>query len=233
VVICAGLAGIASADAPVPATLRVVGEATVSAAPDVAWLDFAVVSEAESAEAAVGRTAKGLEAVMAALHRSLGDTGTLASEGYSVAPRYQYDKATSRQRLEGYSARGGLLVTLHDLDRVGRVIDAATGAGANEIGGLRFGWRDEAPRRAEALAAAARDARARVQVLAEALQLSVVRVLSVEELRDDVPQPLMRAQAFLAEAKASATPIEAQYVSVRARVALAVEMVEFAAGGGH
>jgi len=234
IAICAGLAGSANASERTPATLRVVGEATATAAPDVAWLDLAVVSDAATAEEAVRNTAKGLDAVLAALRKSLGESGTLATQGYHVTPRYQYDKTTSRPRLDGYSARGGLVVTLRDLERVGRAIDSATGAGANEIGGLRFGWRDEAPRRAEALAAAARDARARAQVLASALDLSVARVLSVEELGSDLPQPMLRAQAFMAESKSAATPIEAQDVVVRARVALVVEVVaaEARAGSG-
>lgn len=226
-VVCAIAWEATAGDAPAPAQIRVVGEATVSAAPDVAWLDLAVVSEAGTAEAAVSRTAKNLEAVLAALRKTLGDSGELATQGYSVTPRYRYDPPSSPPRLEGYTARGGVRVTLRDPSRAGRAIDAATAAGANEIGGLSFGLNDEAPRRAEALRAAALDARARVAALASALDLSVLRVLSLEEETGDGPQPRVYAESFVMQAKqAVATPIEAQDVVVRARVRLVVEVAE-------
>src|SRR5205807_1545823 len=83
----------------------------------------------------------------------------------------------------------------------GTVTDSATQAGANHVQGIQFTLRDQDAVRAEALRQAATRARAEADVLAAALGLKVVRVLSVEENSPRV----VPVRAYMGAARALAT----------------------------
>ncbi len=72
-------------------------------------------------------------------------------------------------------------VTLSDLAKIGSVIDTATASGANQVQGIQFTLSDEQAIRSQALREAALKARSDADVLAAALGLKVIRVLTVEE----------------------------------------------------
>jgi uncharacterized protein YggE len=104
------------------------------------------------------------------------------------------------------------------------VIDSATQAGANHVQGVQFTLRDQDAVRATALREAAVKARTQADVLAQALGLKVVRVLTAEVNSPQVI-PLFRPMARAAGVSASvATPVEAGTVDVAADVVLTVEV---------
>jgi uncharacterized protein YggE len=116
-------------------------------------------------------------------------------------------------------------VTLDDLGRIGDVIDAATRAGANRVQGIQFTLRDQDAVRAEALREAATRARAEAEVLAAALNLKVLRVLTVEEASPQIiPVRAHMAVARTASAAEVATPVEAGTLELSANVTLTVEV---------
>ena len=72
-------------------------------------------------------------------------------------------------------------VRLNDIGAAGKVIDAATKSGANQMQGVNFALRDEQKLRADALAKAAVQARANVNALAASLGQRVTRILRIED----------------------------------------------------
>jgi len=118
-------------------------------------------------------------------------------------------------------------VTLDDLGKIGAVIDAATQAGANRIQGIQFTLRDQDAVRAQALREAATRARAEVDVLAAALGVKVLRILSVEESSPRL-MPLRvyngAASRAMAADAAAPTPVEAGTLDITADVTLSVEV---------
>ncbi|GAC1663889.1 MAG: hypothetical protein PVS2B3_17290 [Steroidobacteraceae bacterium] len=145
---------------------------------------------------------------------------------YAVNPNYQYHPNGAEPTISGYAASNTVQVTLDDLARIGGVIDAATGSGANHVQGIQFTLRDQDAVRARALREAATRARAEAEVLAAALGLKVVRVLSVEELSPrSVPVRYNAAPRAMAGAVADvATPVEAGTLDITADVTLTVEV---------
>jgi hypothetical protein len=114
-------------------------------------------------------------------------------------------------------------VTMDDLARISNVIDAATQAGANEVGGVQFTLRDQDAVRAEALRRAAARARSDADVLAAALGLKVVRVLSVEV--NGAPRvPMMRTMNMATAAAKAETPVESGTLEVTADLVLTLEV---------
>ena len=216
-------AGAVWAQAPehaMPPHIRSTGEATVSAKPDRARLQIGVTTEAANAQAAAADNARRSEAMIAALKRSLGSDAAIRTSGYSLNPDFRYPKPGEKPVLTGYTASNTVEVTTDDLANAGKLIDAATQAGANNVHGIEFLLKDEEPVRARALREAAGKARAAAEAMASALGLRVVRVLAAEEGGPQVIRPV-RAMAMAASAE---TPVEAGNVQVQATVTLTVEV---------
>jgi uncharacterized protein YggE len=198
--------------------VRVVGDALVMAEPDQAELDIGVVTEAKTAASAADQNAQRAQRVISELKKALGADAVIKTLAYSVNPNYRYPREGGRPEITGYTAANVVRVTLQKLDQVGRTIDAATQASANTIQNLRYSLKDENPARAQALREAAENAKEKADALAAALALKLVRIISISENRSPVI-PLAKDVA-LAEARSSATPIEAGTIEVRAEVTL-------------
>lgn len=218
----APLAEPARAEGEAPRVIRVSGEATAGASPDRVLVDLAVVTQRDRAADTVAENAEQLARVFGAVRKVIGKTGRIETTSYSLSPRYRYDKADSRQVLEGYTARNAVRVTLDDLDRVGRVLDEAAAAGANEVQQLAFVLQDDTPQRDAALRAASERALAKARTIASALGLEIARVASVDEVVRHGAPPMLEMRAARAMAD---TPIAAPgSVDVHAQVNLTVEI---------
>ena len=214
-------AGPARADAR---RIRARAEAVVRVAPDRALLDVGVVTESPEAETAARENAERVETTIAALRRILGDDATIETRSYNLAPRYQYVKPGGERRVTGYTASNVLTVTIDDLSLAGKVIDAATGSGANQIQQIRFTLKDDEPARREALARATERARSRAEVVAKSLGLRIVGVLSAEVGSASGPPILLRGAEMSRVRMAAATPIEPKTLDIRESVTLEIEV---------
>jgi len=206
-------------------SIRVTGDATVTAKPDRVQIDIGVTTRAAQSQDAVSQNARQVDAVLAAVRKATGPAAVLRTISYSLNPTYQYHPNGEEPTITGYSAVNVVQVTLDDLAKIGTVIDSGTLAGANHVQGIQFTLRDSEAVRAEALRQAATRARAQADVLAAALALKVVRVLSVEE---NSPR-LVPVRAYMGAPRttavsAAATPVEAGTLDVTADVMLTVEV---------
>lgn len=210
--------------APQLSSIRVTGDARVATKPDRVQIDIGVTTRAPQAQEAATQNARQTDAMLAALRKAAGSAAVLKTVSYSLTPTYKY-RANEEPLPTGYSAANVVQVTLDDLTRIGAVIDAATQSGANQVQGMQFTLRDQDTVRAEALRQAAASARAKADVLAGALQLKIVRVLSVEENSPRVlPVRSMMGGARAASVGAAATPVESGTLDVTADVMLTVEV---------
>jgi hypothetical protein len=228
-VLIAGAAAAAPAyaepSAPAPSSIRVTGDAKVTARPDRVQIDVGVTTHAVHSEDAAAENAREVDKVLAAVRKVAGSTAVLKTISYSLNPTYQYHPNGGEPTLTGYNAVNVVQVTLDELARIGAVIDSATQAGANQVQGIQFTLRDAESVRADALREAARKARAEAQVLADALGLKVLRVLSVEESSPRVVPVRAYDRMFRASAAAATpTPVESGTLDVTADVVLTVEV---------
>jgi uncharacterized protein YggE len=219
------LAADAAAQAPLPPpaphpSLRVTGTGEVRAAPDQATADFAVETAAGNAQEAAAANAQAMDRVIAALVRAGVPRERIETRDYNVFP--DYDQRGMEQggepRIRGYRVMNTVGVTLDDIERVGTVIDAALAAGANRVNGVRFGLRDPQAFRQRAIDDAVRRARADGEALAAALGLSLGMVREAYTADIGAVQPMMMERLQMADAAASATPINPGEQTVRATV---------------
>jgi uncharacterized protein YggE len=208
-----------------PPTVRARGEATVNMRPDQVRVDIGVVTQAQTAEAAAGQNAKQTTDVIATLKKALSGVAEIQTSGYSIQPNYKHSRDGSPPTIVGYTASNMVQVKSSGVATVGKVIDAATSAGANNIHGVQFTLKDEQAVRGEALKQAAGNARANAEALAAGLGMKVGQIVNVSD-SDPVRVIPVRAEMMRAQADtASTTPIEPGDVQVRAVVNVTAELV--------
>jgi uncharacterized protein YggE len=204
--------------------VQATGEATVSAKPDQATIEIGVVTQGATAEAAAAQNARQTEAVLEDLRKILSGSDQLKTVGYSVRPNFQIPKPGASATIGSYTATNDVVVTVSDLARVGKVIDAALLSGANRVQRLQFGLKDPQAARSQALRQAATQAKASAEAIASGLGLHVVRVLSAEEYQDPEEFGLAKKAPPPPPTAAPATQVEAGNLEVSATIVLRVEV---------
>jgi uncharacterized protein YggE len=223
--LCLTSTALAQPPAPQVSTIRVTGNATLHAKPDRVEIDIGVVTQDPQAGPAAAGNATRLEAVLAALHKELGEKADFKTLSYMLTPDYRYQSGGAQPEIIGYTAANTVRVTLDDLEKVGTVIDIATRSGANRVENIQFTLRDPEEMRTKALRQAATEARDEADTLASALGLKISRVLSVSE-GGGYAIPIRPVRLAIARTRAAAepTPIQAGTLDVNANVILTVEV---------
>jgi len=223
-VLACALPATVLAQQPPVSSIRVTGDARVTAKPDRVQIDVGVTTRAPQSQDAAAQNARQVDAVLAAVRKAAGPNAVLKTISYSLNPNYQFHPNGGEPTLQGFTALNVVQVTLDELGKIGAVIDAATQSGANHVQGIQFTLRDQDAVRAEALREAALRARAEADVLAAALGLKVLRVLTVEEQSPRVVPVRVYGGARAMATAAAATPVEAGTLDVTADVTLSVEV---------
>jgi len=163
-------------------TLQVSGVGTVTAAPDEALLALAVQTQAASATKAASDNAEVVTKVLQAL-TSLGvDKSSIETLSYTLTPIYETNSDTSApSTIVGYTALNSIQVTLTDFSLVGKSIDTAVSAGANQVQDITFTFSSAtlASLQKQALGAAVQDASGQAQAIASSLGVSLGAPISV------------------------------------------------------
>lgn len=200
-----------------PPTVSTSGTAEATVSPDRATIHVAVQTQASTAAAAAADNAKITRAVLDTL-RALGlskdQTGTL---GYSVMPQYSYDKG--KAHLNGYEAQNTVKVEVKVITEVGRLVDAALGAGANNISSLQFTATNQDSARRDALRRATAQAKGDAEAIASALGTTLGPALELTTEAPErrvYPMPAFRLQA--AAAAPEPTPIDAGPITINVTV---------------
>jgi uncharacterized protein YggE len=204
-------------------SITVSGEATLSAEPNQAQIDLGVVTQARTAPEAAKENAERLTRVMAEVKKLLGKTDEVKTSAYTLTPTYRYPQG-GKPEIVGYNASNTLRIKTSNLEIVGRLIDAAMQAGANNVNRLMFTLKDEQGAQLEALRMASAKAKSKAEAIAASLGLKIVKITSVTEGERAV-QPIFRQPlAARAEAAPAPTPVEPGTVEIRSTVSLTVEV---------
>lgn len=218
--IALALAAPAAAQTTPPRTLTMTGTGNAKAAPDMADISAGVTSTAPTAAAALAANTQAMNRVLAALERLGVARRNIQTSNFSVAPEYANRLPNEQPRLSGYRVSNQLHVILDEVSRVGTVLDALVTAGANQMNGLNFTFKDPAPLLARARADAVADAKLRAQQYAAAAGLTLGPIQSLTEGGAETPRPMYRVMAMAA----APAPIEAGEESVSATVSIVWEI---------
>jgi uncharacterized protein YggE len=208
---------------PFPAVIVTMGEGVVKLAPDRAWVTIAVESRARTAQEAQRLNTDAMSAVIERIKGAGIPADAIQTTGYNLQPEFDY--ANGRQTLRGYVARNQVNVRVDVLSKAGDVITAAVATGATNVSGVRFDLKDRDSHEREALRLAVQDARRRADSAARGANVTIERVIRVEEQREmmDGPRPMQMNMAMMRqEAAQAAVPLEVGEIEVRSRVTLTV-----------
>ncbi len=140
----------------------------VSVKPDMAEFGVVLQSNAKSAERAAAETAEKYHRVQAALRTAAVPLEDAPTASYTVSPDWEWDQSQGKSLLKGYTARHAIMVHVRTLGLIGRAIDAAVQAGADEVQSITFSSSRFDELRQQALAAAVGNARKDGSIMAQA-----------------------------------------------------------------
>jgi len=207
-------------------TISVTGLGEVAAVPDIAHVTVGARTVTKTARAALSENSATMAGVLDALRGAGIAERDMRTTSVSLHPRWGaevLENGTRVQVLNGYEAANLLRVTCRDLAKLGELLDALAGAGANEMRGISFDVAGRVRLMDEARAIAVRNARARAQLYAREAEVSLGAVLSISEA--GAPTPIRRNRAMAEMAVAAPVPIAGgeQTISASISVTFAID----------
>jgi uncharacterized protein len=196
-----GLAGIlgpaaigVATQSPYAHELSTDGSGSVTLSPDEVQVTVGALTQADTAQGASEANAGIIGAVISQLNSMGVANSSISTSSYSVNPVYNYTKSGS-QTVSGYQAEHTLQITQQSSDlaalgsKVSQVIDAAVGAGANQVYNVYFTLSDQLMKQTEnqALQLAIGDAASRAQLMASALGITLSGVDTVSSTTQSSP----------------------------------------------
>jgi uncharacterized protein YggE len=214
--VAAAIAGVAQphlgrSATPAPGTvISVTGNGTVDATPDQASFDFGVTTNAATAAQALSRNASQARAIIDALKKAGVASADIQTTQVSLWPQTTSDGS----RVTGYQASNSVQVKAA-IGRSGALVDAAVGAGANNVDGPNLDTADKSSLYNQALKQALEEAKGKAQAIAAAAGLTLGTIAKVEEGGNvATPMPLFAA----AKEASGGVPIEAGTQQIQASV---------------
>lgn len=186
-------------------TITATGHGEARMTPDRATLSIGVQTKAATAAQASADNAQKQRAVIDAV-KALGITDQqISTVEYSVYPESAPTNNTERTpRIIGYTVSNTVRVDVQKIDRLGAIIDAALGHGANAINSLDFSSSNEDDARRAALALAVQRARGDAEAMARG---AGGRLGEMVELTSEAGTRPIQFGARMAISAGAATPI--------------------------
>lgn len=212
-----------------PRVITVSGEGTVRVAPDQATLRLGVVTEAETAEAARDQNGQAMSRALNAVRERGVPENKIQVQAFRLQPQYEYDQQRRTREQVGYQAVRLVSIEMDDLEMLPTLVAEVVQQGANRLEGIEYGLSDRTSARNEALQEAARNARDKATVLAEALDAAVGPVVQMQEQGFSFPRPFVQADVMMArnqsaEAGPSPDAYAAGEIEVQAQVQVTFEL---------
>ncbi len=173
------------------------GEGTVTAAPDTAEINLGVTQTGATVSDAQSKANSTANKIIAGLKKLGILEKDVKTTNYSISPNYQSADIngpflpTRGGGITGYTVTQNLQIKVTPIDKVNNVIDSATAAGANLVGGVNFTFSDNLQNNLEneAMQQAVNNAKQRAQNLASASGINLGRIVNVVQSSNN-PRPI-------------------------------------------
>lgn len=175
-------------------TISVDGSGEVYATPDIANIIFTIREDAKKMGDAQDKVTKKTKEALAGIRKLGVADKDIKTQNYSSYPKYEWQGASvscmglncppyhpGKQVITGYEVSQTVSITVRDLEKVNNLVDALATAGVTEMQGPNFAIDKEDDLKAEARKIAIDKARAKAEVLASDLGVSLIRIVSFSE----------------------------------------------------
>jgi uncharacterized protein YggE len=127
---------VAQSEAAIPDRrhITVVGHGEAEGRPDSATVQIGVTTEAATAQEALAQNNTQAQAIHAKLMELGIDSKDIQTSNFSIFPTYNKEG----REVTGYRVSNTVIVTIHNLDQAGTLLDQVVQVGANRINGIGF-----------------------------------------------------------------------------------------------
>ena len=168
--------------------IRVSGSGEVAVVPDIAYINIGVHSEAEDVSSALEANNTQAAELTEALKAEGIEEKDIQTANFNVYPQTRYDNM-GQPVGTSYVVDNTVYVTVRDLANLGKMLDTAISAGANNIYGISFDIADKETVLAQARELAIKDAEAKAQSVAEVAGVTLGQILSIDVSTPTYNQP--------------------------------------------
>lgn len=215
-------AGTAVADNDKTRFIAVEGKGTVIAVPDIASINAGVTTRANTAREALSANNKAMSSLFRLLSKSGIDDKDIRTSNFSVSPFYERYERNKQRKIAGYQAANQVTVTVRDLTKLGRLLDAVVSAGSNRVNGVQFSVAEPEKLLDQARRKAVKDAMRKATLYAEAAGSELGKILQIQERGTHHPRPrIMAAEALRSD---KAVPVSRGTQTLSATVGIRIEL---------
>jgi hypothetical protein len=157
----------------------VTGVGTISVRPDIAIVDVGVQATGTTVKDVQDNLNKNINAVSAAIKKLGIDDKDIKTSNYTMNPSYDYTAGI--QRITGYQASSNVTIKVRKIENANSIVDAATTAGANSVGGISFDVDDKTKAEDEARKLAVAEAKAKAGQAATTAGFTLGKIINYQE----------------------------------------------------
>lgn len=198
-------------------TFDVTGGGSVFVVPDIAKISAGISANAPTIKGAQDQMNTIINKVSQSVKNLGVDGKDIQTTSYNIYPSFD------SQRITGYSASTNLSIKVRNIEKVNEVIDAATAAGANQVGGVSFDIDDKTKTENDAREKAVSDAKQKAQTAAKIGGFSLGRLVNYSEGFQN-PMPIRAMGAVLSKVESAPTQVETGTNEIKISVTLSYEI---------
>lgn len=173
---------------PTTNTISFTGEGKVAAIPDIAKVNFAIITQAATSKQAQNANSPKSKAVVDFLKEQGVEEKDIKTTSYNVRPQYNYPRY-GQPEITGYEALQVFEVKIRNLEKTSAILDGLVSAGANNISNLNFTVDDPEKIQAEARSKAIDDAKKKARDLEDQLGINLGKIVNFFENTGRYPGP--------------------------------------------
>lgn len=187
-------------------TFDVTGEGKATIKPDTANVSAGVSANGASVKEVQDKINIVINKVSDAVKTQGVDPKDIQTANYNINPTYDFTGGS--QKVTGYSASTNITIKVRNIDNTGKVIDAATGAGATNVASLGFDAEDKSEAENEARKKAVEQARKKAEDASKIAGFTLGKVINYSESFGGSPRPIPLGAVDSVSSRAPETQIE-------------------------
>lgn len=169
-------------------TISFDGEGKIVANPDIAKVNFAIITQAATSKQAQDANSPKSKAVVNFLKKQGVEEKDIKTTYYNVRPQYNYPRYGTPE-ISGYEASQVFEVKIRNLEKTSTILDGLVSVGANNISNLNFTIDELEKLQAEARSKAIEDAKKKAHALEDQLGVNLGKIVNFFENTGGYPIP--------------------------------------------
>jgi uncharacterized protein YggE len=170
-------------------TIAFSGEGKVYTKPDIAFVDFSVVTQGTRIKDVQEANTKKMNKVITFLKDSGIDEKDIKTTNYNLYPQYTYENYKIPQ-IMGYQISQTLNIKIRNLDKIGEILQGGVDVGINQVNSLYFGVENDEELKEQARKIAIDNAKEKAERLADELGIKLGKLTNFYENVVGYPVPM-------------------------------------------